>query len=102
MSEAPVQRRKTVRKLFSLSVGVAAVALALATPTLAGKPSGVAVPIPDDHVRLDLCAFPVDFDYLQWDRKITAHARDRDHSARGCRRRVSRACLSLTRQPSGE
>lgn len=60
-------------KLFSLSVGVAAVALALATPTLAGKPSGVAVPIPDDHVRLDLCAFPVDFDYLQWDRRITTH-----------------------------
>ena len=60
-----------MNKLSSMFVGVAAVAMALATPTLAAKPVGV--PLPEDGVRLDLCAFPVQFHYLQWGRKATTH-----------------------------
>ncbi len=60
-----------MNKLSSLFVGVAAVAMAFATPTLAAKPVGV--PLPEDGVRLDLCAFPVQFHYLQWGRKATTH-----------------------------
>jgi hypothetical protein len=62
-----------MRRIVSMLVGVAAVAMALAGSTQAVEPARVPLPIPDDSVRLDLCAFPVEFHYLDWGVKTTTH-----------------------------
>ena len=45
----------------------------LAPPVGAEPPTQVTIPIPEDFVRDDLCAFPVEFHYLQWRRMATTH-----------------------------
>ena len=45
----------------------------LAPPVGAEPPTRVPIPIPEDGVRDDLCAFPVEFHYLQWRVKATTH-----------------------------
>ena len=60
-----------MRALSSLLIGIVAVAMAFASPTMGARP--ISLPPPEDVVRLDLCAFPVDFHYLQWGAKSTTH-----------------------------
>ena len=57
-----------------LSIFVAAIVVAMMAPAAGAEPpTRMPIPVPGDSVRADLCAFPVQFHYPQWDRKATTH-----------------------------
>jgi len=61
-----------MRRILTILVTAIGFAI-LAPPVGAGPPSRALLPVPEDSIRDDLCAFPVEFQFLQWGAKSTTH-----------------------------